>query len=142
MNKSMQRLYEFLEKNTELFAEKRGRQTTLQLSLGLDSSQTVNNWESRGISRNGALKAEQIYGVSANWILHGKGEVKFTSPNKVDKSGISIKEQQLIDLLRRLPSDSLRSEVISFVEFKLNESSEMRDCEASPQKEKRQANGK
>lgn len=38
-----------------------------------ESPQTVKNWESRGVSRSGAMKAEEILGVRAAWLLTGEG---------------------------------------------------------------------
>lgn len=35
------------------------------------SAQTLNNWETRGISEKGALIAQACYGVDANWLLAG-----------------------------------------------------------------------
>jgi phage repressor protein C with HTH and peptisase S24 domain len=32
------------------------------------SPQTLNNWESRGISKEGALQAQDVYGCDANWL--------------------------------------------------------------------------
>lgn len=40
-----------------------------------ESPQTVKNWESRGVSRAGALKAEEILGVRAAWLLTGEGNM-------------------------------------------------------------------
>lgn len=45
----------------------------LGLSLG-ESSAVITNWKSRGVSRDGALKAERKFGCAASWILDGKGE--------------------------------------------------------------------
>ena len=36
------------------------------------SPQTLNNWEGRGISKAGAIMAEQMLGVRAAWILRGE----------------------------------------------------------------------
>lgn len=33
------------------------------------SAQTIQNWENRGISKDGALLAQAVYGVDANWLL-------------------------------------------------------------------------
>lgn len=33
------------------------------------SAQTLQNWEGRGISKDGALLAQAVYGVDANWLL-------------------------------------------------------------------------
>lgn len=39
------------------------------------SSQTVKNWESRGISKGGMLIAQERIGCSATWLETGKGEM-------------------------------------------------------------------
>jgi hypothetical protein len=36
-----------------------------------ESSQRVNNWEARGISKEGALAAQQLLGVNATYLLYG-----------------------------------------------------------------------
>lgn len=36
-----------------------------------ESEQTMTNWGKRSVSKSGALKAEEIFGISANWILMG-----------------------------------------------------------------------
>lgn len=41
-----------------------------------ESPQTVKNWETRGISKAGALKAEAALGVRATWLLTGEGDMK------------------------------------------------------------------
>ena|SRR5438128_2713109 len=37
-----------------------------------ESTQTVFNWEVRGVSKAGAMKAQKVYGCSVHWILEGK----------------------------------------------------------------------
>lgn len=39
-----------------------------------ESSGTITNWKSRGISKEGALKAARAFGCSATWLLDGKGD--------------------------------------------------------------------
>lgn len=34
------------------------------------SEQTITNWGSRGVSKEGAMKAQEKFGCSANWVLH------------------------------------------------------------------------
>lgn len=34
-------------------------------------AQVVSNWESRGVSKEGAIEAERYYGASPLWILEG-----------------------------------------------------------------------
>lgn len=36
-----------------------------------ESEQTMTNWGKRNVSKSGALKAEEVFGISANWILMG-----------------------------------------------------------------------
>lgn len=40
-----------------------------------ESPQTVKNWESRGVSKSGALKAEELLGIRAGWVLTGEGSM-------------------------------------------------------------------
>lgn len=43
-----------------------------ELARKLDESeQTMTNWGKRNVSKSGALKAEEVFGISANWILTG-----------------------------------------------------------------------
>lgn len=64
MHPSTKRLYEvaFLS----------GHTSPAQIAAALNQSdQTVSNWSTRGVSKDGAIAAEQAYGCSPNWILHG-----------------------------------------------------------------------
>lgn len=45
------------------------------------SPQVVKNWESRGISKPGALMVEDQLGVSAIWILNGNGDMLAPNPD-------------------------------------------------------------
>lgn len=42
-----------------------------------DSPQTITNWTRRGVSRDGALKAQEKFGISASWLLTGVGPELF-----------------------------------------------------------------
>lgn len=48
-----------------------------------ESPQTVKNWETRGVSRAGAMKAEEALGVRANWLVTGEGEMASSLPSAV-----------------------------------------------------------
>lgn len=48
-----------------------------------ESPQTVKNWETRGVSRSGAMKAEEVLGVRANWLVTGDGEMTAGTPAAV-----------------------------------------------------------
>jgi phage repressor protein C with HTH and peptisase S24 domain len=44
-----------------------------------ESPQTVKNWETRGVSRAGAMTAETVIGVRAAWLLTGEGSMTAAS---------------------------------------------------------------
>lgn len=67
MHESAQRLYQ---------AAKQMRQVEGQSALGRllnESPQTIRNWEIRGVSRSGALKAQLVIGCDSYWLLSGHG---------------------------------------------------------------------
>lgn len=43
--------------------------------------QTVNNWERRGISKGGAIKAQKFIGCDSDWLLTGEGDMQAGSSN-------------------------------------------------------------
>jgi hypothetical protein len=63
MHESMQRLYKIAHAREEI-----RRQSEIAAALN-ESQQVVKNWESRGISKDGALKAQARFGCDANWLL-------------------------------------------------------------------------
>lgn len=67
MHQTMVRLY---------LAAKEMAETEGKSALGRllnESPQTINNWESRGVSKAGMVKAQSIVGCSASWIETGSG---------------------------------------------------------------------
>lgn len=48
------------------------------------SPQTVNNWEARGMSKPGMLKAQAIFGVSATWLESGEGSMTWAPASGAD----------------------------------------------------------
>lgn len=44
----------------------------IQKQLGV-SVAVMTNWKNRGISKEGAIKAEQVFGCSVSWVMHGSG---------------------------------------------------------------------
>lgn len=60
---SMEKLYQFVDKSIKLSG-----QSALAHKMK-ESPQTVKNWETRGISEGGALKAQHLFGCNANWLL-------------------------------------------------------------------------
>lgn len=51
-----------------------GSQSEIARAMNM-SSQTINNWEARGISKPGMLAAQAVFGCSANWLDTGEGEM-------------------------------------------------------------------
>lgn len=67
MNEQMKRLY-------AAALETRGITSQAELARALNtSSQTINNWEARGISKQGLLTAQRVLGISASWLETGRG---------------------------------------------------------------------
>lgn len=69
MHESMGRLY--------LAARQlKGADTPSEVARLLDESpQTLNNWEKRGISKNGYLKAQRLIGCRSEWLEDGQGDM-------------------------------------------------------------------
>lgn len=63
MHESMQRLYKIAQAREGI-----RRQSELALALN-ESQQAVKNWEARGLSKDGALKAQARFSCDANWLL-------------------------------------------------------------------------
>lgn len=56
-------------------------QSNIARMLGT-SPQTVKNWEIRGISKQGLVKAQEVLGVSATWLETGQGNMSMFVPSK------------------------------------------------------------
>lgn len=69
MHNSVDRLYQAAKKLRDISGQ------SAVARLLNESPQTVKNWETRGISRSGAMKAEDVLGVRANWLITGEGEM-------------------------------------------------------------------
>lgn len=52
------------------------------------SSQTVKNWETRGISKKGLLDIQKIMGISPEWLNSGEGEMRYTAQRQNEITGI------------------------------------------------------
>lgn len=69
MHQATQRLYQAAKALRNISG-----QSALARALN-ESPQTVKNWETRGVSKAGALKAEELLGIRAAWLLTGEGEM-------------------------------------------------------------------
>lgn len=73
MHKQMERLYEAAKTLKGIAG-----QSALARALNA-SPQTVKNWESRGVSREGMLNAQRIIGCSAVWVETGNGTMQLSN---------------------------------------------------------------
>lgn len=74
MHESAVRLYEA----AKALADTEGQSAVAALLN--ESPQTLNNWESRGVSKQGAMKAQAAWGCDANWIRTGDGQMRMHHP--------------------------------------------------------------
>lgn len=79
MHNTMIRLYQAARDLTGLEG-----QSAVADKLG-QSPQTLNNWESRGMSKGGMLIAQRVLGVSAVWLEAGTGEMVATTTSEPDE---------------------------------------------------------
>lgn len=67
----MTRLYEATRQLRQLSS-----QTDVANAMN-QSPQTLNNWESRGMSKKGMVLAQEVFGVSASWLDTGRGPMLY-----------------------------------------------------------------
>jgi phage repressor protein C with HTH and peptisase S24 domain len=83
-HESMQKLYGA--------AAEAGDTSPAQVARTLNvSAQVVQNWETRGISKVGAIAAQSAYGVDANWLLGQKASPTIGAPDPDDGEWSNIK---------------------------------------------------
>lgn len=78
-----------------------------------ESPQRVKNWEARGVSAVGAIKAEKLLGCSASWVMDGEGEMLPTVAAQEPKGAFIRKpDSQEVEILTHiqhlLPGDKKR----------------------------------
>lgn len=72
-----------------------------------ESPQTVNNWESRGVSNRGAIKCARVIGCRSEWIMTGEGEMVGQS-KPTASTGVSSQAAELAALFDLLPQDRVK----------------------------------
>lgn len=70
MHPTMARLYEA----AKAIKQVRGQSAVARLLNA--SPQTLKNWEARGVSKQGAITAQQAIGCDATWLLEGSGDMQ------------------------------------------------------------------
>lgn len=98
MHEQMERLYEA----ARILRGVEGQSAVARLLNA--SPQTVKNWESRGISKDGMITAQEVFGCSSTWLKSGTGEMVAESA-----------EQQTVNVTR-VPMGTRRIPLISSVQ--------------------------
>jgi hypothetical protein len=143
MNETMTRVYEL--------AAAYGVRTQADLARKLNtSSQKIKNWETRGISKEGALDVAREFKASATWIMDGLSE-KLDSNNLLQQkkleyevkpamlvAGIEIKSNEaiLLEHYRKLSNTS--KEILDMTLNRLYELEYPNDAKASGKKIKKE----
>jgi phage repressor protein C with HTH and peptisase S24 domain len=86
MHPSVTRLLNYARKKSERTVNVVKDFAELQVRLQV-SSATMTNWKKRGVSKEGAISAEQEFGCSVNWVLTGEGAEDSTAtrePEEID----------------------------------------------------------
>jgi phage repressor protein C with HTH and peptisase S24 domain len=78
MNIKMTRLYEAARAAGKLTGDTDQAELARLLN---ESPQTIHNWETRGLSKQGALTAQSVFGVNATWLNSGTGDMFVSSSN-------------------------------------------------------------
>lgn len=87
MHESMTRLYAAAHK----VKGKKLSPSDLARALA-ESPQRIHNWESRGISKEGALKAQQEFNCNANWLLGTSGDAYIIPAPESPQNAMAVHE--------------------------------------------------
>jgi phage repressor protein C with HTH and peptisase S24 domain len=111
MNEQMKRLYEAAD-------TLRGIKGQSDVARALNASpQTINNWEARGISKSGMIKAQAIFGCSASWLESGEGEMTIGPGAPAAAMGVSVDPDDQNSYRIRKVRLQLRAGVTGFQTF-------------------------
>lgn len=91
-------------------AQSRGIDAPSDIARSMNiSQQTLKNWEERGVSKDGFLKAQSAFNINANWIETGKGNKATNNGllNVLNHPDLAENSLKTITTLRRVPLISL-----------------------------------
>lgn len=108
MHETMTRLYDYIAKNRNVYGQ------TSVAKLMDELPQTLNNWEARGISKQGLIKAQEKFGCNMQWIKSGIGADSIGGLNTIKQdssivvAGVKINtmEENLLALYSKLSGKS------------------------------------
>ena len=114
MHPSLARLYEAAKSVTPPVSGKSAVAAWLNVS-----PQLVNNWENRGVSRAGAMAAQEKTGYSATWIRDGLGQklLRAAPVKGAVFEALSSEEEELIQHFRHLLGKDRRAKLAEIAEL-------------------------
>jgi phage repressor protein C with HTH and peptisase S24 domain len=96
MHETVARLLTFAREKTRGSRAEINDFGALQVLLDATSA-TMTNWKSRGLSKQGALRAEKELGCSANWLLTGEGHAEAANKRKTAEGAeLALVEQDFL----------------------------------------------
>lgn len=94
MNLQMDRLYRAAR-------ELKGINGQAALARALNaSSQTLHNWELRGISKQGLVLAQKVIGCSVSWLESGTGPMAISGESNVSPAALGVRQIPLISYVQ------------------------------------------
>ena len=120
MHKATQRLYATLKESNLISG--RYPQTEVARLLNI-TTQIVNNWETRGISKSGLLECQKRFGISATWLESGAelGLIQQRAKTKLGPTPQRAKpsplELSMLESFVKLKNDRLKRQAIGYIEW-------------------------
>lgn len=118
LHESIQRLLECAKKATQASTNPVTDEGSLRNRMGITSA-TFSNWKTRGISKEGAIRAEALFGCSVAYLMTGSEARSIKIMEGAGKAGVVVQAagrtltDHLIGLIRedfdRLPNDRDRA---------------------------------
>lgn len=99
MHPSVTRLLDYARRKTKQTSNVVTDFAVLQVRLQV-SSATMTNWKKRGVSKEGAITAEQELGCSVNWVLTGEGAEDSAAATKREPEEIDLDAHPRIERVR------------------------------------------
>lgn len=116
MHESVLRLLQCAKEATKTAREPVADFADLARKLGV-SSAVMTNWKARGVSKEGAIKAEQVFGCSAQWVLTGERPAG-GAEDEEESAPLAGQALVLEDALRSLGQEA-REDVLEYIKMKI-----------------------
>lgn len=110
MDKTMERLYVAARVLKQIEG-----QSAVASAMG-ETPQTVNNWESRGMSQRGMMRAQEVFGCSPTWLKSEQGPMKVGDSQELARppviedhewNALSMTQREFIEMLSLTPLNDM-----------------------------------